>query len=156
MFRFLKRAENTPSQPSQATSSTPNNESDGSSVTELDFGERHRVKTRYKEAATLLQKSITSRQGLWGSFDFPQLSGEPEDFNDAQFRENINKVLVSHESSIKDRTTFSKCKYTVECIFTALSPFAKNFLTIAKEAQSALPFNILFTAISNISYKYQC
>jgi hypothetical protein len=113
---------------------------------EKDSGDRRRAKARYKEAASLLERSIKTRQGSWGSFDFQDLSGEPEDFDDSRFRNKINMALATRESSIKDRTTWSKCKYTVECIFTALSPFAKNFLMIAKGAQSVFLLISIFIA----------
>ena len=102
-----------------------------------DYGDRDRALARYKEAANLLKESIKARQGSWGSFaDLPGLTGEPGDFDDAKFRKSIDLALASKEAAIKDRRSWSKCRYTVECIFTALSPFAKNFLTIATNAQS--------------------
>ena len=111
-----------------------------------DSGDRRRAKERYKQAATLLEQSIQNRQGHWESFDFQDLSGEPENLDDSQFRNKINMALAAQETSIKDRTTWSKCKYTVECIFTALSPFAKNFLIIAKEVQSVILFLSLLSS----------
>jgi hypothetical protein len=101
-----------------------------------DYGGRDRALVRYKEAANMLKESIKAREGSWGSFDLPGLTGEPGDFDDAQFRKSINLALASKETAIKDRQSWSKCTHTVECIFIALSPFAKNFLTIAKNAQS--------------------
>jgi len=140
---FLKGRKKTPPNPPDADSTQNNqNDIDDSSIIEDDFGDRRRVKARYKAAATLLRESIESCQSNWESFDFQELSDEPEDFNDAQFRNKINLALASKEDSIKDRTASSKCRYTVECIFTALSPFAKNFLTIAKEGQAVMRFSV--------------
>ena len=48
-------------------------------------------------------------------------------------------MLAARESSIKDRKGWSTFTYAVECVFTALSPFAKNFLTVAKDAQAVFP-----------------
>jgi hypothetical protein len=134
-IRSLFRRRNTgPSLESQSTSSqTDNNVSPG--IAE-DYGDRERSIARYKEAAKILKKSIEIRQGSWGSFDLSGLTGEPGDFDDAQFRNKINLALTSKEANIKDRESCSKCRYTIECLFTALSPFAKNFLTVAKNAQS--------------------
>ena len=133
---LFKRHENT----SSTTPSTQNshNHPPVPNVVEKDAGDRRRAKERYKEAAILLEQSINDSQGNWGSFDFQDLSGEPENFDDSQFRTKINLALATRETSIKDRRTWSKCKYTVECIFTALSPFAKNFIIIAKDGQSVL------------------
>ena len=77
---------------------------------------------------------------IWGSFDFEELSNEPEGFDDLQFKNKINAVFVSRETSIKDRKGWSKFTYAVECVFTALSPLAKNFLMTIKDAQSVIPF----------------
>jgi hypothetical protein len=128
--------------PSSTTLRTTTAQDDQSSAShvENDYSDRQRAKARYKEAATLLEQSVKSHQGHRGFFDFGELVGEPEDFDDSQFRNKINVVLASRETLIKDRKAWSKCRFTVECIFTALSPFAKNFLMIAKEGQSVQPY----------------
>ena len=33
--------------------------------------------------------------------------------------------------------------HAVECVFTELSPFAKNFLMVAKDAQAVTPFTLV-------------
>ena len=104
-----------------------------------DYGDRERTITRYKEAANVLQEAIKSRQGSWELFDLQGLTGEPADFDDAQFRDKINLSIVSKGPHMKDQHSWSKCKQAIECIFTALSPFAKNFLKIAKDVQSVCP-----------------
>ena len=40
------------------------------------------------------------------------------------------------DTDVKDTTGWEKCKHAVWCAFTAFSPFAKHFLTIAKEGQA--------------------
>ena len=124
--------------PSATTAPTA---SQTSQVVKNDYNDRQRVQIKYEEAANELKQAIKIRQGHWGSFDFEELSGEPEGFNDSQFKEKINAVLNSHETSIKDRKGWSKFTYAVECAFTAFSPFAKNFLRVAKDAQSVMPLN---------------
>ena len=139
LLSLFKRRERTPSTtPSDTSTQNSHEQNLVSHVIEKDSGDRRRAKARYKEAAALLEQSIKLRQGHWGSFDLQDLSGEPENLDDSQFRNKINLALMSRENSIKDRTTWSKYRYTVECIFTALSPFAKNFLIIAKDGQSVL------------------
>lgn len=104
-----------------------------------DHIDRQRAQSRYEEAANGLKEAVKCRKGPWTSFDFEALTGEPNGFDDSQFKNKINTTLTSWESSIKDRTGWSKLTYTVECVFTAFSPFAKNFLTVAKDVQSVMP-----------------
>ena len=105
---------------------------------EGDYGDRQRTNERYLEAAALLEQAVKGRRERSDSdsFDFLEISGEPEKFDDAQFRNTINLALESRKGAIQDQTALSKCKNTVGCIFAALSPFAKNFLIIAQDAQS--------------------
>src|SRR5271163_413634 len=139
-----------PVAPSQATPSQPAAAAAIPSGVAEDYGDRDRALARYKEAANLLKESIKARQGSWGSFaDLPGLTGEPGDFDDAKFRKSIDLALASKEAAIKDRRSWSKCRYTVECIFTALSPFAKNFLTIASNAQSVRSLTLKFWFLIN-------
>ena len=110
-------------------------------VTDSHYNDRQRAQTRYEEAASLLKEAIKIRKGPWGCFDFEELSGEPEGFDDSQFKNKINAILISRETSIKDRNGWFKFTYAVECVFTAFSPFAKNLLMVAKDAQSVMPFS---------------
>jgi hypothetical protein len=112
---------------SSAQSSSPNN---------ADSGDRQRTKMRYLEATKLLEEAIKGRGGPLGSFDFPELKGEPGSLNDTQFREKINAALEARKNEVKDQTMWAKCSQVVQYAFTAFSPFAKNFLTIAKEGQA--------------------
>jgi len=47
----------------------------------------------------MLQEAIKSYEGYWGSFDFPELRGEPSDFNDSLFREKIAMVMDVERAS---------------------------------------------------------
>ena len=98
------------------------------------YGDRERTRERYKEASKLLQDAV-KRHEKWEAFDFPELTGEPEGFNDSQFKNKINAVLQSRKQALKDLSGWKKCEHAIQCAFTAFSPFAKNFLTISKEAQ---------------------
>jgi hypothetical protein len=120
--------------PSPTVIATPSHSTQA--VNNDDYDDQRRVLSRYKEAATQLKEAIKIRRGSSDPFDFEELSDEPEDFDDAQFKNKINAILTSRETSTKDKNGWSKFTYTLECVFTALSPFAKNFLTIAKNAQS--------------------
>ena len=127
--------------PSPTTTATSSQGNQTSQVVNNDYDDRQRAQIRYKEAADQLKEAIKIRKGSWGSFDFEELSGEPEGFDDSQFKNKINAVLISRETSIKDRKGWSKFTYAVECVFTAFSPFAKNFLMVAKNAQSVMPLS---------------
>src|SRR6266496_1583162 len=104
-------------------------------VVNNDYNDRQRTQVRYQEAADQLKEAIEIRKGSWGSFDFEELSDEPEHFDDEQFKNKINAVLISRKTSIKDRKGWSSFTYAVECVFTAFRPLAKNFLLVAKDAQ---------------------
>jgi hypothetical protein len=109
---------------------------------EADLSDRKETKERFLKAASLLRQSLKGWQDDDGvPMDFPELAGEPETF-DSQFREKLNMVLDGRKESIKDKSSWSKCAETVEGIFTALSPFAKTFLIIAKEGSSVKPLRL--------------
>lgn len=107
------------------------------SATEDDFGDTERTKDRYLKAVGFLQKALTRKlKGhLWKSLDFPQLNGEPENFDDAQFGKKINAVLEIQKISIKHQNTWENCQKAIRCIFEISCPFAKNLLSIADRAQ---------------------
>jgi hypothetical protein len=116
-------------------------DSDASSQSQpinADYNDRERAQRRYEKAATQLKDAIKSQKGPGNSsFDF---SDDAEDFDDVQFKNKINAMLISREKSVKDRNGWAKFRNIVECVFTAFSPFAKNFLIVAQEAQSVIPF----------------
>jgi len=125
----LRKGKKTP--PSPTPSAVPNKYDDG-----------QLAQNRYSEAANNLKKAIETRKGSWDSFDFDGLSCEPEGHDDSKLKDKISDVFLSRQASIKDRKGWAKLTYAVECVFTAFSPFAKNFVTIAGSAQSVIPFSI--------------
>jgi hypothetical protein len=127
----------------EATTSPQDNQSQSSQVAKNEYNDRQLAQIRYKEAANRLKEVLKIRKGPWGSFDFEELSDEPEHFDDLQFKNKINAVIMSWETSIKDRRGWVKFTYAVECVFTAFSHFAKNFLTVAKDAQAVTPLTSL-------------
>jgi hypothetical protein len=96
---------------------------------------------RYVEATKALEDAIRIGDKS-GRFDFPGLQGEGEHFDDLKFKEKIDTALEEKKSSVEDEGTWEKFTRTAECIFTALTPFAKQFLAIAKEGASVLSFRI--------------
>ena len=119
-----------------------------------DFGDRQRVLERYTEAAHALKESIQASQSYQrGSFEFPELNGEPENFNDSRFRNKINEVLEARKNAFQDQKTWVKCQQAALSVFSALSPFAKNFLAIAKEGQAVIvPYYYL--SLTSVRYLY--
>ena len=122
-----------------STPTTPTPSQDTQTV-DNDYNDRQRVEKRYKKAADELREAIKIRKGSWASFDLEELGDGHEGLDDSQFKNMINGVLVSRETSIKDRKGWSKFMNAVECVFTALSPATKNLLNATKDAQSVIPF----------------
>jgi hypothetical protein len=98
--------------------------------------DRQRTVRRYIEATKLFDDVVKKQKGRWKVFDFPELSGEPDGVNDTVFKDKLNLAMEAKRNAISDQTAWEKCKHTVQCCFTALSPFAKNFLLIAKDGSS--------------------
>ena len=90
---------------------------------------------RYVHAYTLLKDVIQHYPGCFGTFDF-ELSEEPEHFDDATFKRKLNDLLKSRQTSIQDKSKWTKVKDIIGSIYTASSPFAKTFLQVASSSQS--------------------
>ena len=88
------------------------------------------------EAAARLKEVIEEHQGPCGTLEFEELSGELEGLSDFQFLQKINAAIDARRHTVTDESTWNRLKKVAECIFTATSPFAKNFLAIANESQS--------------------
>ena len=106
--------------------------------------DRQQVKARYVQAATFLQEAVRKHQSQGKCFDFPDLSGEMEEFNDQEFRDKLSMAMNGYKESIQNQIVWGKCGQAIQCVFTALSPFAKNFLLIAREGQAVIPLFHLY------------
>jgi hypothetical protein len=95
------------------------------------------VMLRYERAREKLQVSLKAARNEWGSFDFAVLSAIPED-DVARLQGEINKVLDARKEAKDNPTKWRMCKGIVENVFTAMSPFAKNFLSVTKDAAQVL------------------
>jgi hypothetical protein len=141
-FRRLASRSRRADTPLPTTSPQGNQSLQSSPAANNEYNDGQLAQNRYKEAASRLKEVIKDRKkGPWDSFDLEEFSCEPEGFDDSQFKNKINAVLISREKSIKDRNGWAKFTYAVECVFTAFSPFAKNFLTVAANAQSVIPIS---------------
>jgi hypothetical protein len=143
-FRRLASRSKRPKAPPPTTSPQVNQSVQSSQAADHEYNDGQLAQNRYKEGASHLKEVIKIRKGPWDSFDFEEeFSREPEGFDDSQFINKINALLISREKSIKDRKGWAKFTYAVECVFTAFSPFAKNFLTVAANAQSVTNYPYL-------------
>lgn len=132
---LFKRKEQTPQTPSN-TASQSDHEIPVSDIPEsLD---RQRTKARYLASIKALEEAVKGREHQWGSFDFPELRGELEDFHTSQLKEKVNEALEAREHRVKDRKAWGKFRQAAECCFTTFTPFAMNFLTIAKAGSSVM------------------
>lgn len=104
------------------------------------FGDRQRTESRYKAAAKNLEHTLRVRGSMWESFDLPILTLDLSK-NDPipQLRAQIQSTLEARKKMLKKNSFWEKGKSIVERTFTATSPFAKIFLTIAKEGQAVIP-----------------
>jgi hypothetical protein len=117
-------------------------------------GDRERTEARYKEAVEQLQKSVKLSRKNWETFEIPDFKNLA-DVTDPipQLQEDIKKTLDARKEDFKDQSFWSKSKRITERIFTTISPFAKNFLFVAKEGSSVFPVEDFFTDLIDVSVK---
>jgi hypothetical protein len=96
-----------------------------------------RTKDRHVEASKLLQTAMEKRNDGVGNFDFSNLTEEMEHCSSAHFGHILRGIMGTQEITIKDRTIWGKCEAAIRYIVTAFSPFAKHFLQIAADTQTA-------------------
>ena len=130
-----------------STSDAPGNTSPSQSAAERNhfvlpsdpFGDRKATEERYQTAAKQLEDALKIRRANWKAFDIPTVSLDLS-ANDPipQLREQINSTLEARRSLVENRDFWAKGKNIVERTFTAMSPFAKNFLVIAQHGAAVL------------------
>jgi hypothetical protein len=150
LFSKLKVHETPP--PATTATASQNNQSRALQVVNRDYNDQQWTQNRYKNAVNRLKEANKTCKGTWSSFDFNEFNDESEEFDDSQFKNKINEILTLRESSIKDKEGWSRFTYAVECVFTALSLFSKNFLTVAQNAQSVNATLVLLFLL----YRYLC
>jgi hypothetical protein len=96
--------------------------------------DRERTKQRYVTAAEELKKAVQLHPPGWEIFELPPLSDISVVDPIPQMRSEIDKILASRMNSANNQSIWSKGKNLVEKFFTVLSPFAKHFLLVAREA----------------------
>lgn len=111
-------------------------------VTDCSFtptsGDGKRTLMRYIAAVEELKAALKLRRSGWETFEFTEFDVIPEsDGSLALLQEAIDEKLNScHE--LGDTGIWQKGKMLAERLFVALSPFAKNFLTVAKGASQSV------------------
>jgi hypothetical protein len=101
-----------------------------------DLSDRTETGVRFAMASELLHTALQRLRPEGGEpFDFPGLTGEPDTF-DQRFRETLNNALEARRAALNDKSLWSKPGEIILGLFTALSPFSKNFLSVAIQAQS--------------------
>lgn len=103
------------------------------------YGDRETTEKRYIEAAGNLEAALKLPRKNWKSFKIPDFRNLV-DVNDPipDLREAIKKTLDVRASSIRDKSLWAKGKRCTERIFTAISPFAKFSLLVAKDGSNVI------------------
>jgi hypothetical protein len=117
----------------------------------VDLSDRRETTQRFLKASQSLGEALDKcRIDGMGTIDFPELSGEPDQF-DSRFREKVNTILESRREAAKDKSVFAKAGDIINGLYTAVSPFAKNFLSVAIQGQSV--FFDLFALLNRRSLR---
>ena len=124
----------------QASSSTPDHQrSESGNQPEREPGpaipasDRERTRERHLKAMSLLEDALKGHNEKGGNFEIPKLEGELENVDSRELKEILESLCQVYNQK-RRRNGLGKCARVIECIFTAFAPFAKNFLSIAKEA----------------------
>jgi hypothetical protein len=117
-------------------------------------GDREKTEGRYKEAVEQLKKSVKLPRKNWETFEIPDFKNLV-DVTDLipQLQEDIKKTLDARKDAFKDQNFWSKSKRITEGIFIAISPFAKNFLFVAKQGSNVFPVEDFFTDLVAVPAK---
>jgi hypothetical protein len=101
-------------------------------------GDRKRTLMRYVAAVEELKSALKLGRPGWEKFEFPEFDVIPEsDGSLALLQEAIDEKLNASKD-LGDINIWQKGKKMAERLFVALSPFAKNFLTVAKGASQSV------------------
>jgi hypothetical protein len=99
-------------------------------------GDRERTVRRYAEAAKELEEALNGRLQQWVTISIPEFDNISELGPLHQIQIEIDKALDARKSSITNKNIWSKGKKTMEQVFRAFSPFAKNILGVVKAGSS--------------------
>ena len=102
------------------------------------YGEYNRAKLRYTAASEALRVALEQHGIIWKYFQFPDAGVMLGGDDIPKLREEIKEMLDSRIHPAMNGNLWGTCKQTIERFFSATRPFAKSFLTVAKEGSSVL------------------
>src|SRR5277367_1617284 len=109
------------------------------------FGDRQRTEARYKLAAKKLEDALGIRGAKWRAFDLPKVTLDVSKTDPVpQLRQQIQSTLEARKNMVENPGFWERGKRIVERTFTATSPFAKVFLSIAQEGQQVLKSSLFY------------
>jgi hypothetical protein len=91
---------------------------------------------KHHVAIEKLKSSLPDRRYDWRLFEFSGLHTLSEQGDSPNLRHEIEKVLNAKRQSLGNTTAISKSKAVIDCVYQALSPFVKIFLTVGRNVQS--------------------
>jgi hypothetical protein len=142
LFSHRKPASPSPAQPSSSQSSP------ASPSRSMESADTQKTRNRYNDAVKFLQDTIEARGGeRWRDLHLSKFGDEMEHFHDLQLRDQIDETLKILNISIEDQGILGKCRHIIQCMFTALSPLAKNFLAVATTGSNVFSIITLMTFV---------
>jgi len=130
LFPFPRRQQGSSSTPDQRSESVESNPI-------IPASDQERTRERYLKAMSLLEDALKGHNEKGGNFEIPKLEGELENVNSRELKEMLESLCQSYDQK-RSRNGLGKCAHAIECFFTAFAPFAKNFLSIAKEGAQVI------------------
>ena len=112
------------------------NDSSGQPVNRA-LSDDKRTTLHYAKAVKDLKKSLELGRENWDGVAFPDVEGVSETIT--QMRGELETALNAWTLSRDNPDLWSKAKHRAAQVFTATSPFFKNFLIVAMNAQSVRP-----------------
>jgi hypothetical protein len=110
----------------------------------IPASDKERAIERYSKATALLEEALrpSDRNDKWGNFEIPKLEGEFEKVNPTEFKQKLESLCQVYSAKMHEkRNWIKKGAHVLECCYMAFSPFAKNFLSIGKEAAQVSPLS---------------
>jgi len=116
---------------------TSNVKTDSAQPVSRGLGDGKRTTLRYAKAVKDLKESLELGRENWEGFAFPDGGGVSETIT--TMHGELETALNAWKLSRENPDLWSKAKNRAAQVFTATSPFFKNFLMVAMNAQSVRP-----------------
>jgi len=95
-----------------------------------------RSKERYRKACDDLEEMLETYRQHWDTSELPNLDNLPENEDISMLQKEIANYFAARERSQQNKSAWSTIKGIIEKGYTALSPFAKTFLSVAGQADA--------------------